>query len=163
KGQLVQKIVEPGPKIMGQYQPLPPQNDAVQTLFINYQYNPEGTLAAIMLSPALTATPLDRNMTFTYDGPERAWPASAPNALGHTSRFAYHAGLGVVAVQDDPNGAHTTNQYDRFGRLKKQAPPNKNVMTVSYVPTVSLPTGIPGVTIGQCELRAFASGEVLET
>jgi YD repeat-containing protein len=59
-----------------------------------------------------------RTDRFAYDDEDHTFPKFATNAVGHTSYFAYHSGLGVLAAVRDANGLKTEYRYDGFGRLR---------------------------------------------
>ncbi|RKG98486.1 RHS repeat-associated core domain-containing protein, partial [Corallococcus carmarthensis] len=75
---------------------------------------------------------LSRTTLITYDGFDRVFPASLTNAVGHTTEYAYHPGLGVLAASRDELGVVTTWQYDRFGRMRKEDAPDLSDTEVHY-------------------------------
>ncbi|MFY0568744.1 RHS repeat-associated core domain-containing protein [Archangium lansingense] len=67
-----------------------------------------------------------------YRAPEHLFVEQVSDAMGHTTRYAFHPGLGVLARVRDPHGAETTFQYDGFGRPRKVLPANGATTTVTY-------------------------------
>jgi RHS repeat-associated protein len=161
-GHLTDKVLNPGKKVGGQYQPLPLQADGLETLYVRYFYNAEGTLRRLEAAPSPTAVGFTvRSIDITYDDDERCWPVSIVNAAGHLTQMAIHAGIGVLAIYQDVNGHSSQYQYDHFGRIKRQSAPGGEDVAVNYFLQLSLPAGVPGVDVSQCEGVAFASGPQL--
>ncbi|WP_434348867.1 RHS repeat-associated core domain-containing protein [Myxococcus virescens] len=63
--------------------------------------------------------------SIAYDTVDQVYPRHTVDAVGGVSRFAFHAGLGVLAQTADPNGVLTRYQYDGFGRVRTEVPSYK--------------------------------------
>ncbi|MFB1483303.1 RHS repeat-associated core domain-containing protein [Corallococcus sp. RDP092CA] len=68
--------------------------------------------------------------TREYDPVERIFPVVDQTFLGedvstpsHRTERLYHPGLGLLAIQEDANGAREEWRYDGFGRLRRQSAP----------------------------------------
>ncbi len=88
-------------------------DDPVLQLATSYSRNGEGLVSSVTETSVSGAV---RTSRIAYDAIEGAWPAAETNALGQTTRSAYHCGLGVLASRTDPNGITSRWQYDGFGR-----------------------------------------------
>ncbi len=64
-----------------------------------------------------------RASSTTYE-PEGIYPATFTNGAGHVSSMEYHAGLGVLIEETDPNKLVTTWAHDGFGRLALEKRPD---------------------------------------
>ena len=67
-----------------------------------------------------------RSACTSYE-PEGIFPYAAANQLGHTSRFAYDAGFGVLTGSVDPNGLVTRLAARRLRPPHRGAPPGRQL------------------------------------
>ena len=74
-----------------------------------------------------------RQLTIDYDSYEHAFPSIFTDSLGHTKRFAYHPGFGIIAISEDESGLQSVNKYDGFGRTMLQQLPTGEETDYSYV------------------------------
>ncbi|MFP2928227.1 FG-GAP-like repeat-containing protein [Pyxidicoccus sp. 3LG] len=72
-----------------------------------------------------------RSVILQYDD-EQVHLATTTNRLGHRTDFAYHPGLGVLALTEDANGLRTQRKYDGFGRLRFVNTAGGNDLSLSY-------------------------------
>ncbi|MCY1000864.1 FG-GAP-like repeat-containing protein [Myxococcus sp. MISCRS1] len=94
------------------------------------------------------ANGVTRSETVTYDSVDQTQLSSTTDAQGHTWRYLFHPGLGVLAQTKDPNDAHVRLQYDGFGRQRivtplyqgpSAAPANRSVVETFYEWNGTLP------------------------
>ena len=90
-------------------------NDPVLQLVTAFTRNPDGLVSVITETPV---TGDFRTRRIDYDPVEGALPIADTNALGQTTRYAYHIGLGLLVTSTDPNGVTTRSQFDGFGRVR---------------------------------------------
>jgi RHS repeat-associated protein len=90
-----------------------PEADDVR-LVTTYHRLPSGVVDQVEEVDALGRI---RSVTLQYDD-EQIHLATTTNRLGHRTDYAYHPGLGVLALTEDANGLRTQRRYDGFGRLR---------------------------------------------
>ena len=72
-----------------------------------------------------------RTRTVGWDGNGQR-PITLTNALGHLTRLAWDAALGLPSGETDPNGLQTTWTSDAFGRRTRETRPDGTSTTWSY-------------------------------
>ena len=79
------------------------------------------------------------------------------DSLGHTTRFAYHPGLGVLLASEDANKVRTTWQVDGFGRIRSEKVAGGDSNSVSYgaQPGTPLPLITQTLSSGPQQVDAF--------
>jgi RHS repeat-associated protein len=162
-GLLKREIIEPGKKINNNYAALPPQADGVQTRFIFYTRNPDGTVSKIIDTDSAMPAASSRSTAYTYDSLEHMFPTSSTNKFGHRKRTSYHPGLGLPAISEDENGIRTKYQYDRLGRLRHVVSPDGNDISISYAIGSILPLAVPGVLTSGSTYARFSAGPEVQT
>jgi RHS repeat-associated protein len=79
----------------------------------------------------------ERRTRYDYQGPDQVYVERVVNALEQEERRLYHPGLGVVAVETDPNGLKTVRQFDTFGLLRLEKTPGLPAVERHYRPDES--------------------------
>src|SRR5262249_22073144 len=102
------------------------------TLFLRYDRNPNGQITGIAYDVDFTSTSAERLTQIQYEDPDQMYPTRFVNQLGHTTRLAFHPGLGVQAAGSDPNEVFSRWQYDTFGRVKRNEPGGNEASSLSY-------------------------------
>ncbi|MCP3139188.1 RHS repeat-associated core domain-containing protein [Pyxidicoccus xibeiensis] len=97
-------------------------------LVTTYHRLPSGQVERVDETDALGRT---RTTTLQLDD-EQLHPVTLANHLGHRTDFAYHPGLGVLALTEDANGLRTQWKYDGFGRLRIEDTPGGDDRSLSY-------------------------------
>ncbi|WP_342379316.1 FG-GAP-like repeat-containing protein [Myxococcus stipitatus] len=97
-------------------------------LVTTYQRLPSGVVAKVEQSDVLGRV---RSTTLRYDA-EEVFPVTMLNHLGHRTDYAFHPGLGVVALEQDANGLLRQRKYDGFGRLRSESAAGSDAWSFSY-------------------------------
>ena len=82
-------------------------------------YDAVGNLIEVVETDTTASTPRATHSSYDAD-PERLFPGSSRNPLGHETRFEYDRKLGVITKETDPNGFVTQLSYDGFGRFARR-------------------------------------------
>ncbi|HEX8793973.1 MAG TPA: FG-GAP-like repeat-containing protein [Polyangiaceae bacterium] len=131
-GLLAVEIGNPGAANNGSYDPLPPQQDGVQTLYTRTTRDADGMPTLVEQVDNLTTPNLRRATAYQYDTQERMFVVLTTDPAGLVTGSAYEYGLGVLAAQTDPAGVLTTYQYDTFGRIRADHPAAGGDRSVAY-------------------------------
>lgn len=132
-GELAVQIDNPGaPNSSGSYDPLPAQDDGVQTLYTKYSRDPNGMAYLVEKLDNLTSPTQRRATQFKYDASEGMFVIQTTDPVGLITQAAYDPGLGVVAASADAAGVVTTYQYDTFGRIRGDHPTGGGDRVVAY-------------------------------
>ena len=122
-----------------------------------FTYNALGLVTEMVSSDTAGRT---RRAELHYDAYERmrvvariAHPTNDPSGPVLRTDYAYHPGLGGLAVQQNPNGAQTRWYYDAFGRLRAENGPDTGDSTLSY----SEEDGRPLVTMREVDIATCGS------
>src|SRR5207237_564910 len=99
----------------------------------------------------------ERSLDLTYAAPEQVFVSSMTDSLGHTTRTAYHPGLGVLLARQDANKLLTTWQVDGFGRIRSETVAGGDSTSVSYgfQPGTPLPLITKTLGSGPQQVDAF--------
>ncbi|WP_223752231.1 RHS repeat-associated core domain-containing protein [Myxococcus sp. XM-1-1-1] len=97
-------------------------------LVTTYQRLPSGVVEKVEQSDVLGRV---SSTTLRYDA-EEVFPVTALNHLGHRTDYAFHPGLGVVALEQDANGLLRQRKYDGFGRLRSESAAGDDGWSFSY-------------------------------
>jgi YD repeat-containing protein len=99
-------------------------------LFLNrvIEYTSHGMVASVTDSDAKGQR---RSQRFEYDD-DGVYATGVTNALGQTTRFTVHSGLGVLLASTDPNGVRITMRYDGFGRIREINAPDGSYEHIDY-------------------------------
>jgi RHS repeat-associated protein len=81
----------------------------------------------------LSSEPTTREQRITYDDLGGVYPTTVTNSLGQTRGQIYHAGLGVVGIEQDPNHVSVVYHYDGFGRLVSEKADGQGAVSVFYL------------------------------
>src|SRR5262249_21816275 len=135
KGQLFRRTDNPGSDSEDgtSFDPLQESPDGVQTLYTEFDRNPNGLVETVVVSNGLGPGG-SRVSTTKYDSTEGMFPVLTVDPLGHSVSTAYRRSLGVLSARVDENGLSTTYQYDMWGRLRAEHPPTGDDHTISYLP-----------------------------
>ncbi|MCP3143129.1 RHS repeat-associated core domain-containing protein [Pyxidicoccus xibeiensis] len=98
-----------------------PEGDVDTKLVTTYGRDATGQVTSVEAKDSGEAPP--RVEQVYYDVFEKLFPSVIFNAAGHRTDVAYHPGLGVMALTEDPNGVRIRNAYDGFGRLRMETAP----------------------------------------
>jgi RHS repeat-associated protein len=131
-GQLAVQIDNPGAADGSSYDPLPTQDDGVQTLYTRYTRNGDGLPHIVEQLDNLIAPTKRRATQYDYDTTERMFVVQTTDPANLVTQAAYDPGLGVVAAQTDAAGVLTTLQYDTFGRIRADHPAAGGGRIVAY-------------------------------
>ena len=112
-----------------------------QMLNVTYSYSTEGLVSNVVMSESTARGGASRSAIFQYDGNEHMLPVAVTNSLGQHRRYAYHPGLGVLAVEEDESGLQTVYHYDGFGRIRHRLAPSGEELDWSYAVSSSDPDG----------------------
>ena len=113
---------------------LPAGNDrGEQTLTTTYTPSGEGLPILVTFAESASRGGVTRQVSYTYDPVEKAFPAVETDGLGHIERTAYHPSLGVLLISEDQNGLQTTYGYDGLRRRRSVTRPTGQSSTYSYV------------------------------
>jgi RHS repeat-associated protein len=132
-GQLAVQIDNPGaPNSSGSYDPLPAQDDGVQTLYTRYTRDANGLPYLVEKLDSLSAPTQRRATQYTYDANESMFVIRTTDPMGLVTQAAYEPGLGVVAATTDVANIPTTFTYDTFGRIRGDHPKGGGDRVVVY-------------------------------
>jgi RHS repeat-associated protein len=81
---------------------------------------------------ATIATGESRTTSIGYDDFDGTFPKQVTNALGQTTRMAYHPGYGFLIGVVDPNGQQSSWTYDEFGRVTSKRVPDGTTTQIHY-------------------------------
>jgi RHS repeat-associated protein len=156
-GQLAVQIDNPGAaNSSGSYDPLPTQDDGVQTLYTKYTRNPNGLAYLVEKLDNLTSPTQRRATQFAFDASEGMFVIQTTDPVGLITQAAYEPGLGVVAASADAAGVLTTYQYDTFGRIRADHPTGGGDRVVAYnAPSSGDAGSIDDHRLGQYGLRSY--------
>jgi RHS repeat-associated protein len=132
-GFLHRVILEPGVQAAGQWQPLGPQTDGIETQYNTVDRNVDGLVTLATVHDTLMPGPSSRTTRFTYDDVEGIYVIETTNPVGHVTGTEWHSGLGVPILSTDANGLHTTFNYDSFGRLREELWPGNITVKICYL------------------------------
>lgn len=119
---------------------LPSGNDrGEQTLITTYTRTPEGLPQTVTVAETAGRGGASRQLSYTYDSYEHAFPSVLTDSLGHIQRTAYHPSFGLVAIDEDENGLQSVYQYDGLGRSRNAAFATGESNSFSYVSPPSDP------------------------
>lgn len=131
-GMVAVAIENPGAPNNGSYDPLPPQQDGVQTLYTHTKRDPNGLPTLVEEVDNLTTPNLRRASVYQYDTQEGMFVVLTTDPAGLVTGTAFEYGLGVLAAKTDPAGVLTTYQYDTFGRIRADHPAAGGDRSVAY-------------------------------
>lgn len=97
--------------------PATADTEAVGTAFLR---DSRGRVTDVLASTAHES----RATRVVYDELDGTYPRESSNALGHVTRYAFHAGLGSLVWIQDPNGLVSRLQVDTFGRARRVDSPD---------------------------------------
>ena len=70
--------------------------------------------------------------SIAYDSIDHTFPRTLTNDAGHVTELFFHAGLGEVATEVDPNGLRTIYRYDGYGRIRAIDYPDAADVSIRY-------------------------------
>jgi len=121
-GMLAVEIDNPGAQNGASWDPLPTQDDGVQTLYTKTTRDAYGNATLVEKLDNLTSPTQRRATSYVYDTNENMFVIQTTDPANLVTQAVYEPALGVVAAQTDAANVLTTFQYDTFGRIRADHP-----------------------------------------
>jgi RHS repeat-associated protein len=118
----------------------PDADGAALPLRTTLERNQYGLIIAITRAGSSQA----RTERLDYDDTDHLFPKVTTDPAGHSDRFAWHQGLGLLTSRTDANGVTARFQYDWLGRIRFADSPDGADVTTHYLAD---PGGQPKNTI----------------